>query len=210
VIERLPRSRRGSAATITRCIEVAAPAFPYPRRRPTSEAEFDSHMSAALHTSGHAPSPRSRGCGSLTFEPAQRDVPRSPPACLERKLNRGVDNGGVFGYGAAQSLLRASIELGKKNYSSLVFSVLVGTDFKRDRLSYRGGFAKPALVRTNNGIEWSAVPDPNRPGTLSNPASPNRLIAYLYERSMVAAAVVNRLKGTSKNSSRQVATNLTR
>jgi hypothetical protein len=43
------------------------------------------------------------------------------PACLERKLNRGVDNGGVFGYGAAQSLLRASIELGKKIILPLCF-----------------------------------------------------------------------------------------
>src|SRR5262249_36309535 len=46
------------------------------------------------------------------------------PACLERKLNRGVDNGGVMGFGAAQSLLRALLKLGKKNYSSFVFSVL--------------------------------------------------------------------------------------
>jgi hypothetical protein len=74
-----------------------------------------------------------------------------------------------------------------------VFSVLVGGDFERDRLSNRYGFAKPALVRTNNGIEWSAVSDPNRRGTLSNPSSLNKLIAYLYERSMVVASVANRL-----------------
>src|SRR5215510_9891704 len=77
------------------------------------------------------------------------------PACLERKLNRGVDNGGVFAYGAAQSLLRASLKLDQKNYSYLVFSVLVDDDFKRDRLSYINGLPKPALVVTNNGIEWS-------------------------------------------------------
>jgi hypothetical protein len=111
------------------------------------------------------------------------------PACLERKLNRGVDNGGVFAYGAAQSLLRASLKLGRKNYSYLVFSVLVGVDFERDRLSYYWGFAKPALVRTDNGIEWSAVSDPYRRGTHSNPSSINGLIAYLYERSMVLVAI---------------------
>jgi hypothetical protein len=109
------------------------------------------------------------------------------PACLERKLNRGIDNGGVSSYGAAQSLLRASIELSKKNYSYLVFSVLVGHDFKRDRLSYFYGLAKPALVQTNNGIEWSAV------STRYSPKRLNRLIVYLFERSMVVAAVVNRL-----------------
>jgi len=117
------------------------------------------------------------------------------PACLERKLNRGVDNGGVSGYGAAQSLLRASIGLGKKNYSHLVFSVLVGDDFNRDRLSYHDGFAKPALVQNNNGIGWSAVSDPNRRGTHSNPSSFwNKPFAYLLERSMVLYAVVNRLR----------------
>jgi len=115
------------------------------------------------------------------------------PACLERKLDRGVDNGGVPGYGAAQSLLRASLELSKKHYSYLVFSIMVGDDFERDRLSYRSGFAKPALVQTNNGIEWSAVSDPNRRGTWSNPSRLNRLIAYFYERSMVVAVAVNRV-----------------
>jgi hypothetical protein len=115
------------------------------------------------------------------------------PACLERKLNRGVDNGGVPGYGAAQSLLRASLKLSKKHYSYLVFSILVGDDFERDRLSYRSGFAKPALLQTNNGIEWSTVPDPNRRGTPSNPSRLNRLIAYFYERFMVVAVVVNRV-----------------
>jgi hypothetical protein len=116
------------------------------------------------------------------------------PACLERKLNRGVDNGGVLGYGAAQSLLRASLILSKKSYSYLVFSILVGHDFERDRLSYRYGFAKPALLQTNNGIEWSAVRDPNRRGTYFNPSRLKRLIGYLFERSMVLAAVVSRLK----------------
>src|SRR5262249_14017384 len=114
------------------------------------------------------------------------------PACLERKLSRGVDNGGGLGYGAAQSLLRASLKLDKKNYSYLVFSVLVGVDFARDRLSYRYGLLSPAVVQTNNGIEWSALSDPNRSGTHYNPSKLNRLIAYLYERSMLVAAVVKR------------------
>jgi hypothetical protein len=36
------------------------------------------------------------------------------PACLERKLGRGVDNGGVGGYGTAQALRRASLKLAEK------------------------------------------------------------------------------------------------
>ena len=106
--------------------------------------------------------------------------PETWPACLEKKLNRGVDNGGVFGYGAAQALKRASLKLGEKNYFSLVFSVWLDSkhdDFERDQFSYRDGFAKPALVRTDEGIEWSAVSHPNQPGTKYNPSKPN-----FYER----------------------------
>src|SRR5262249_1396953 len=74
-----------------------------------------------------------------------------------------------------------------------VLSVLVGDDFERDRLSYRDGFAKPALVWSNNHIEWSAVADPNRRGTHSNPSRLNRFIAYMYERSMVIARIMPRI-----------------
>jgi hypothetical protein len=96
------------------------------------------------------------------------------PACLERKLGLGVDNGGVFAYGTAQALRRASLKLGEKSYTTLVLSTLVDPrdgDFERDRLSYRYGFPKPAVIHTKNGIELSAVPDPNTPGTKFNPSS---------------------------------------
>jgi hypothetical protein len=42
------------------------------------------------------------------------------PACLEATLHRGVDNGGVFGYGAAQALRRALLKLNEKKYEHLV------------------------------------------------------------------------------------------
>ena len=67
------------------------------------------------------------------------------PSCLERKLLNGVDNGGVFGYGSAQALKRASMKLMKKQYSTVILSVLVGQDFQRDQLSYRSGFPRPAV-----------------------------------------------------------------
>src|SRR5262249_7733084 len=90
------------------------------------------------------------------------------PACLERKLGRGVDNGGVTGYGTAQALRRASLKLAEKSYTTLVLSTLVGPldwNFGRDRLSYRGGWPKPAVIHTKNGIGWSAASDPNTSGT---------------------------------------------
>jgi hypothetical protein len=47
------------------------------------------------------------------------------PACLEATLHRGVDNGGVFGYVAAQALRRALLKLNEKKYEHLVLSILV-------------------------------------------------------------------------------------
>jgi hypothetical protein len=117
------------------------------------------------------------------------------PACLERKLGRGVDNGGVMGYGAAQALRRASLKLTEKNYSALVLSVTVGSydsDFERDRLNYRAGFPKPAVIHTKDGIAWSAVPDPNVPGTKYNQL-PNTVLSLAYERSEMLAAMVHHL-----------------
>jgi len=115
------------------------------------------------------------------------------PACLERKLGRGVDNGGVFGYGTAQALRRASLKLAEKSYTTLVLSTLVGSydgDFERDRLSFRTGFPKPAVIHTKNGIGWSAVPDPNTLGSKFNPLH-HEALYFVYERSEILAEMLN-------------------
>ena len=112
------------------------------------------------------------------------------PACLETKLGRGVDNGGMFGYGAAQALRRASLKLAEKNYSALVLSIFLGDDFRRDRQSYHFGFPKPALIHTENGIAWSAVP-PQVPGTKYHPLS--IFLSLPYERSELLAVTVDQL-----------------
>ena len=128
---------------------------------------------------------------SFTFG-AQVSDNETWPACLERKLGRGVDNGGVDGFGAAQALRRATPKLAEKRYSALVLSIFVGDDFNRDRYSYRFGFPKPAVIHTENGIAWSAVPDPNVPGTKYNPSS-NKFLSLAYERSQLFAAVLDRV-----------------
>ena len=115
------------------------------------------------------------------------------PACLERKLGRGVDNGGVGGYGTAQALRRAALKLAEKSYSTLVLSTLVDPydwNFGRDRLSFRVGFPKPAVIHTNNGIGWSAVPDPNTLGSKFNPLHREALY-FVYERSEFLAEMLN-------------------
>ena len=52
-------------------------------------------------------------------------------SCIERKLEIRTDNGGVGGYGAAQSILRAQYEIEKRNYSTIIWSILF-EDFSRD------------------------------------------------------------------------------
>jgi hypothetical protein len=128
--------------------------------------------------------------GSYPFG-AQVSDSETWPACLERKLGRGVDNGGVSGYGAAQALRRASLRLAKKKYTDLIFSIYPEAAFQWDRLSYRDGFPKPALIHTKNGIEWSAVPDPNAPGTKINPYF--NVLSLAYERSEIVATTIDRL-----------------
>ena len=114
------------------------------------------------------------------------------PACLERKLGRGVDNGGVNGYGTAQALRRASLKLAEKQYSTVVLSTVIAGDFERDRLSYRTGFPKPAVIHTNGGIGWSTVPDPNAPGTKFNPLH-HEALSFAYERSEMLATMLDQL-----------------
>jgi hypothetical protein len=117
------------------------------------------------------------------------------PACLERKLGRGVDNGGVTGYGTAQALRRASLKLAEKSYTTLVLSTLVDPhdwNFGRDRLSLRQGFPRPAVIHTKNGIGWSAVPDPNTPGSKYNPRH-HEALEFVFERSEFLGAALDRL-----------------
>jgi hypothetical protein len=119
------------------------------------------------------------------------------PACLERKLGRGVDNGGVAGYGTAQALRRASLKLAEKSYTTLVLSTLVAAvdgDFQRDRLIYHSGSPKPAVIHTKNGIGWSAVPDdPNAPGTKSNYL--REAVYFIYGRSEIVAGMLDLFPG---------------
>ena len=65
------------------------------------------------------------------------------PACFARKTGLDVWNGGVGGYGAAQALLRAEQAVANQGpFDTLIWSITVGPDFRRDRLMVRSNFSK--------------------------------------------------------------------
>jgi len=113
-------------------------------------------------------------------------------ACVERKLERKVDNGGVFGFGAAQSFKRATLELQERDYNTLVVSILVGGDLERDQMNYRIGFPRPAVISTATGVGFAPVSDPKTPGTRYAPKPPRRVLVFFYENSLIAATFMDR------------------
>jgi hypothetical protein len=114
------------------------------------------------------------------------------PSCLERTLNLRVDNGGVFGYGAAQSLRRAILETKKNHYTTVILSVLIDDDFKRDGMKYRSGFPKPSLIVERDKIVLSDVSDPYEKGTKFNPSGAARLVTFFYQRSVLVNYALTR------------------
>jgi len=91
---------------------------------------------------------------SFTFG-YQVDDKETWPSCAERSLGVQVKNGGVFGYGAAQSSLRAEIISRNKYFDVAILSILVGHGFARDQLSFRSGFSKPAVTVKAGHVSFS-------------------------------------------------------
>ena len=87
------------------------------------------------------------------------------PACVARKTGHEVWNGGVGGYGAAQALLRAEQAVANHGpFDTLIWSITVGPDFRRDRLMVRSNFSKP-YIATVEGKTMVVPPegfDPSR------------------------------------------------
>lgn len=77
------------------------------------------------------------------------------PAALERILNAPVVNGGVNGYGFAQSALRGEVLIESGEYRLVILSVYAPHDFSRDRLLTRYSSHKPAWVKKNGDITVS-------------------------------------------------------
>ena len=104
-------------------------------------------------------------------------------SCLNRKnLNNNFLNGGVFGYGTAQAIMRAQKNFIRLlNSDGLLVSTLVGSNFNRDRLSIRSGFPKPFLSRNPLGdIEVKVVESFDIPNTKFSSKTSNTFKDYLF------------------------------
>jgi len=114
------------------------------------------------------------------------------PSFLQDILNTRVDNGGVFSYGLAQSILRAQLALRKREYNIVIVSTLVGYDVKRGRYLYSSGFPKPYLKVVNGSTVFEYPAKSFKKGTKYNP----RIDPFwypLYKVSWLYGSFVGRL-----------------
>jgi hypothetical protein len=81
------------------------------------------------------------------------------PAVLERGLGHHVINGGVFGYGLDQVLLRTERLLRGRRVSGIVVG-FIGDDIARCELSRRDGAWKPYYEVTGGDLRLDGVPVP--------------------------------------------------
>ena len=114
------------------------------------------------------------------------------PACIERHTNIGVDNAGVFGYGSAQSVLRAKIISKNKKYRFVILSILLDEDFKRDTLSFRNGFQKPAVIKQNDELKFSSPAKKEFSGTkfLPDTTNRNKFLDFLYQYTSLGRTIM--------------------
>src|SRR5262245_52902562 len=98
---------------------------------------------------------------SFTFGDEVRDS-ETWPACLEQRWHSPVVNAGVFGYGAAQAVLRAQQMEKQTPYHRVIWSILIGHDFERDQLVSRSSKARPAVVNGPQGPRYTSVAESQR------------------------------------------------
>lgn len=92
------------------------------------------------------------------------------PAILENLTGRRVINGGVFGYGMDQALLRARQLIDRYQPDTLIYS-FIPNDIWRNQISARGGVNKPyfdiengVLIQKNTPVPPPALTDFGNPG----------------------------------------------
>jgi hypothetical protein len=112
------------------------------------------------------------------------------PSCLELKLDRKTLNGGVFGYGTAQAIRRASLIAQKQNVATVILSILINDDFHRDRMKFKAGFPRPAVIRSEHGLLYADVPSIESSGTRWRPDYVPKIIPIIVDRSYLAFKIV--------------------
>ncbi len=127
--------------------------------------------------------------------------------CLNSFTVRKFINGGVNGYGTAQSILRAQKLYPLIKPSGLLVQTLVGRDFSRDRLSIKSGFVKPYFSQFENGT-IKVVPPPSI-DTPNTKFTQNSEI-YLFDKLIVNITFLSKMPrefpiiGNITNSLRQI------
>lgn len=115
------------------------------------------------------------------------------PSCLERVAEIEVANAGVFGYGSAQAVRRATFEARKHKFDLVILGILLNSNFYRDQLRFKVGFPKPAVVISDGVVTFSDVPPISSTGTKYNPVE-NKLNYNLARNSMLMTLVFRGFK----------------
>ena len=113
------------------------------------------------------------------------------PSCIERRTKRRTLNAGVGGYGAAQAVRRASVITQQRIVDTAILSVFLRTDFHRDRMKFRTGFPRPAVIQSEDGLSYAEVPPINSPGTKYQPGEKFRIVLSAQKYSLL----INKLIG---------------
>ena len=103
-------------------------------------------------------------------------------SCLNQKIDGiAFTNGGVPGYGTAQSVLRAAQIYSKENYDYLIVQTLVGRDLERDRYKSAFGLARPYFTKADKTSELilNMPIDKNYPNTKYGPIKAE-LLDYVF------------------------------
>jgi len=126
---------------------------------------------------------------SFTFGDQVSDT-ETWPSCIELKTNQETLNAGVFGYGTAQAVRRASFVTRRQNIETVILSVLVNNDFHRDRLRFRSGFPRPAVIRSEQGLSYADVPPIDSSGTNWQPNGESAILSNFSHYSYLLTKVI--------------------
>ena len=116
------------------------------------------------------------------------------PACIEKRTKQQILNGGIFGYGAAQSVLRASNIIQNHEIDTLMLGILIHNNFNRDQLKFRNGYPRPAVINLDGELNYAMVPSYSSVGTRYNPRKKNELLKTIRNNSFLVAKIIYTLK----------------